>query len=308
MYTIIGSGFGLYGYLPALVSDLNQEVVLPLAYKEKIKMRVELAFTLSKVKWVADIDTALSIADTVIVAIVPMNQPSLVNHCLTFPNIRRFVLEKPLASSPKLALELLNQLSEEKRGYTVAYTLAHLSWQSKFIWPTQTESTVTVTWNFMAHHFANDLKNWKRSHSKGGGVLRFFGIHLIAMLSVRGYDNVHSLSLHGRILDEPEYWEAIFTGPELSVCHVKVNSRSYNQCFNIECEGGLSLLKLTEPFALENSIDNLDKRLPILARVIQELEMNSCSITSVELFERINNLWMEAEEKSKKIISSMTLP
>ncbi len=296
MYTIIGSEFGLYGYLPALVNKLDKEVVLPLNYRENVKKRPELAFTLSKVKWVANLDAALSIADTVIIAIPPISQLELVNYCLNFSNIKRFIFEKPLAPSPKLSATLLNQLNEQKKHYTIAYTFLHLKWQSQLPWPTQIESTITVTWNFMAHHFANDLNNWKRSHSKGGGVLRFFGIHLIAMLSERGYDKVHTLTLNGRILDEPQYWEAIFTGPELSVCHVKVNCRSYDQCFHIECDDDSPLISEIDPFTLEKPTGSLDRRVPVLERVIQELEMNDFNLTNVELFERINNLWLQAEE------------
>ena len=157
MYTIIGSGFGLYGYLPALVNKLDKEVVLPLNYRENVKKRPELAFTLSKVKWLANLDAALSSADTVIIAIPPMSQLELVNYCLIFPNIKRFIFEKPLAPSPRLSATLLNQLNEQKKHYTIAYTFLHLNWRSQLPWPTQTESTITVTWNFMAHHFANDL-------------------------------------------------------------------------------------------------------------------------------------------------------
>ena len=42
MYSIIGSGFGLYGYLPAIIKLHKKGVVLPEKYKEKILLRPEL--------------------------------------------------------------------------------------------------------------------------------------------------------------------------------------------------------------------------------------------------------------------------
>lgn len=40
---ILGSGFGLYGYLPALVAHCVQRVVLPERYRQRLEERSELA-------------------------------------------------------------------------------------------------------------------------------------------------------------------------------------------------------------------------------------------------------------------------
>lgn len=295
MYTILGSGFGLYGYLPALVNRLGQEVILPRNYEEKINARPELACTLDKIHWVKNTDEALSLAEAVIIAMPPTSQPSLVNHCLTFPNIKRFVLEKPLATSPRLASDLLNQLDAAKKLYVVGYTFMNLSWQDQLLWPSSASSTITITWDFMAHHFAKNLHNWKRFHAQGGGILRFYGIQIIAMLALRGYKEIRNSVLTGSSTREPELWHATFTGSNLPVCNLAINSRSNNDHFSIIDANGTYLLSILEPFAHENKTDDLDRRVSVLAAILNQLEIRDSSRNYVDIVKQINDLWAQAE-------------
>ena len=57
---IIGSGFGSYGYLPA-VHDLSEIIYLDLRYKNKIENRIELKKYLKKVVWYKEIKKVLKI-------------------------------------------------------------------------------------------------------------------------------------------------------------------------------------------------------------------------------------------------------
>ena len=295
MFTILGSGFGLYGYLPALVNKLGQEVILPLTYEEKINVRPELACTLDKIHWVKNIDEALSLAEGVIIAMPPTSQPRLVKHCLTFPNITRFVLEKPLATSPRLATKLLNELDAASKLYVVGYTFMNLSWQDQLPWSSSNNSTVTITWDFMAHHFAKNLHNWKRFHAQGGGVLRFYGIQIIAMLALRGYKEVRKSVLTGSSKGEPELWHATFTGPNLPVCNLAINSRSNKDHFSVTDTNGTYLLSMLEPFAHENKTDDLDRRVSVLAAILNRLEIRDSSRNYVDIVKQINDLWAQAE-------------
>lgn len=295
MYTILGSGFGLYGYLPALVKKLDQEVILPRAYEKKIIARPELVCLLPKIHWVKDVTAALDFADAVVIATLPMSQPELVKRCLTFSKIRKFVLEKPVASTPKLAVDLLNRISAVKSRYVIGYTFTKLYWQSRLLWPAHTDPPITITWEFMAHHFSQNLQNWKRCHSQGGGVLRFFGIQVIAMLAMRGYETVRTSTLSGSVLDEPDLWQATFTGIALPVCHVKINSRSEKPHFTIVGGDNHYLLSLTEPFAQESQPSGFDRRVSSLASILNELEVGHADQTNTQLFMRVNNLWAQAE-------------
>ena len=74
MITIRGSGFGLYGYLPAVI---GHGVVLPLRYKDKLSQMPQARVLSDQVQWVADDQTAQEQADTIIIAIPPEHQPSV---------------------------------------------------------------------------------------------------------------------------------------------------------------------------------------------------------------------------------------
>ena len=218
MYAIIGSGFGLYGYLPALVEGLGQTVVLPQSYKEKVLQRPELSGSLPGIRWVADEAAALAQADAVVIAVPPQRQFEIVSFCVKLPRIDKLILEKPVAPTPRLATELMAKIDAARKHFCVGYTLMNTAWFSSLAWPASSPdnpSEVRLSWTFMAHHFSRDLPTWKRRHAEGGGVLRFFGIHLLAILAHYGYDGLRHSTLSGLHPNEPDCWDAVFTGAGL---------------------------------------------------------------------------------------------
>ena len=74
IHAIIGSGFGLYGYLPALTEEFGASVVLPEQYRDKAASRPELVRFLGGVRWESDLDRALAVASTVVIAATPAAQ------------------------------------------------------------------------------------------------------------------------------------------------------------------------------------------------------------------------------------------
>ena len=54
MYTIIGKGFGLYGYLPAIIMN-NSNLVLSNEYKFNIQKRKDINQYINKIKWTQNI-------------------------------------------------------------------------------------------------------------------------------------------------------------------------------------------------------------------------------------------------------------
>lgn len=297
IYTIIGSGFGLYGYLPALANQLGMKVVLPLSYKEKVLARPELFKTLNHIEWVKDQNTALNIANGLVVATTPKIQSESIKHYLAFSNIQRILIEKPIAITPQQSVQLLAQLDESKKKYAIGYTFLYLSWQKSLLWPTELGPTIELNWSFMAHHFQHDVHNWKRFHSEGGGVLRFYGIHLLAMLVLRGYNSVKSSSLKGLNKNEPEQWTATFSGHNLPDCLVKVDCRSMAQHFQIGQSGHDNLiLTLANPFALDNLNNGDDSRVSSIASGIKALDDDTLDLSFI--YKQTNLLWSLVEEKS----------
>jgi predicted dehydrogenase len=290
MFAIVGAGFGLYGYLPAVVEGLGERVVLPRAYEERARARPELARALASTIFVDDLEAALDRADAVVIATPPRSQAKLVAACLARPRVRRLVLEKPLAATPELAQALLDHVRESGRGLRVGYTLLHAAWMSRLAWPRG--EAMALRWTFMAHHFARGLDNWKRHAAEGGGVLRFFGIHVVALAAAHGYAEVAGSSLQGP-RGEPERWMATFHGPGLGMLEVVVDSRSPEARFELGAAGQPALVDLDDPFALEPGSPPGDKRVAILARLLASFDAPDGP--ELDLYRRVNSLWAAAE-------------
>lgn len=297
MFTIIGSGFGLYGYLPALIESFGERVMLPEKYRPIVEARPELQKFKSAIDWVASSDAACKSATGLVIATRPTEQPEIAIRCCQFPGIATLVLEKPLAPTPMKATKLLSDLHACGKRYRVGYTFRYATWAATLDFRSLAQC-VSIEWTFMAHHFANGIATWKRRHVDGGGVIRFFGIHLLALLAGQGYRKVTRSSVSGQVAGEPERWRATFTGPDLPICHVDLNTRSIENRFhvNLNATGKDQLLvDLREPFELEatGAGQDSDRRVGVLIRLLDSFHANDS--THSMLYAATNDLWQQAE-------------
>ena len=292
MYCVVGSGFGFYGYIPALLECLNQEVILPIEYQKFFFDRKDLAKYHSKINWADNLDIAISQASGLILATTPANQFDLLNKYIQKDNLKRLVLEKPLACSPDQAGALIDLLDKSNKKYSISYSIAALDWFIESEWPIDNSDDLYINWQFLAHHFKYDLFNWKRSHVQGGGVLRFFGIHILAMIVFKGYTTVISSKTYGDV-NEPALWTARFSGRDLPECNVVVNSRSDYKTFQIQSSKVGAIVALDDPFERLESIDSNDKRISVLAKIIDQSEFSN--ISAREFYKKVNKLWLDVE-------------
>ena len=300
MFTIIGSGFGLYGYLPAILQELGDKVILPEEYLPKVRNRQELKELEKDIFWVKNKELAIEKATKVIFTVPPNYQYKAVKNL--FDNdgcnsIQTIFLEKPVATSPAKSIELLEFLESKEVDYVIGYSFLYLDLNSNFNTLVNSSTEIFWQWSFMAHHFSMDLKNWKRYHSSGGGVLRFYGIHIIAFLSKFGYDNVKESTLTCQHSDEPFIWSAKFLGGNLPPCNVTVNCKSKKDVFNIISENIDNSILLNDPFSLlVDRFDGLDKRVPMLASLLKD-EMPDKK-NGNQIYKNINSLWEIVENIS----------
>jgi len=302
MFTIIGSGFGIYGYLPALLKVYGEGVILPLSYKDKLLARSELIQFSTWISWAETLEEALNESTGVVLATTPARQLTIASELLNRPNIKRLILEKPLAPSPRLATHLLNKLKSADIDYRISYTFLHSEWYSKVDWNTieHRSNVLTLRWTFMAHHFLHHVQTWKRSHNDGGGVLRFYGIHIIAFLARLGYYGLRYSELDGRLEGEPERWRAMFVGDHLPDFAIEIDSFSENKEFSIcrqDAETYHILLSLLDPFGSEKLYEGQDARLHVLTQLISSFDAPNTNV--YHLYESINVLWSEIEQQTR---------
>jgi len=274
VYAIAGAGFGLYGYLPAIAGARGGTVVLPETARAKLAARPELARFIPAVRWAPDLEAAFAQARIAVLAVPPAEQPALVGRCLRHPGIEALVLEKPVAPTPAQAHEVLASIARAGRRCRVGYTMLQADWADGLRAAPAIEP-LAIDWDFMAHHFATGIDTWKRHHAQGGGALRFYGIHLVALLARLGYREAIRSSLAGADPGQPDRWLATLSGPGLAPCTVSLDSRSARKAFRIVRgpEGaGRAQVALGDPFEAPPPPGGTDRRVAVLARFLASLD------------------------------------
>lgn len=301
MITIVGAGFGLYGYLPAVINVSQSKVILSEQYRQCIETRPELDRYLGSIDWQPSIEAALKRASGVIIAVPPHAQKYLVEQALSKPALRTLIIEKPVTPSPDDAIALTETIYKCKKQVRVGYTFLYTNWckelKKKLQLPIE---VVYITWRFKANHFSRNKETWKRYHSAGGGALRFYGIHVIATLASAGYSEAKLSILQVVLPDQPESWSAKFTGVGLPLCEVSLSTNADQNIFRIDTfQKGESIKTIhfgTSPFeAPEPSSQGQDVRVPVLERLIRSFEQDDQIF--MELYRSVNDLWKSAESR-----------
>ena len=290
---ILGAGFGLYGYLPALAS-IGHTAVLPQRYRRTVEDRKELVGLLDKIEWQVDDDAVLDHADALVFARRPDDQTQRIADVLGRARLQRLVLEKPLARTPAEAARLHAQLAASGRVFRVGYTFPLTAWGQRLLAgdPSAVDEETSITWRFRAHHYAANVLNWKRLHSSGGGALRFYGIQIICLLARMGYDTVTTSTTASVAPDEVETWRAVFGGRGRAPCRVTVETNVDRRDFAIETQSPARSVSLEDPFGEQRGLQ--DRRVPILAelcRDVLESDRRSC-----DWYEDTIALWQQVEQ------------
>ncbi|MGX1305314.1 putative dehydrogenase [Amorphus suaedae] len=273
---ILGSGFGLYGYLPA-VAGLADTVVLPRRYQATLEAREDVGRFAKDVDWARDDEEVLGRCDALIVGRRPADQVELVRRALsTYPAIDRFLLEKPLAPDPRQARQLLVDLREAGKHTRVGFTFRYTPWAERvrgWLSAADPAKPLSIDWRFNAHHYRTQLETWKRRPSQGGGVVRFYAIHLIALLAELGYRDVEWSTIRSSEEDDDERWQARLRGPGLPPCGLTVDSKAAETRFSVMAESkpgsAAFAVSLGDPFD-EAPASALDRRVDVLTGLCRE--------------------------------------
>lgn len=169
---ILGSGFGLYGYLPALVR-LGHNVLTLERYRSLILKRVELSEFIQNIDFLEDDKQIVSQSTTIVIARNPSSQVELVQSQLTNLGLKQHVfLEKPLTDLLKTRQTFINSLREADISFSVAYLFLYSEWFHHL--KHQESGEFELNWII-----AKPKANWKNSTQQGGGLLNYYLIHLL---------------------------------------------------------------------------------------------------------------------------------
>lgn len=299
-FGVLGSGFGLYGYLPAVIG-LRKEVVLPVRYRQKLMGRNDVAHLDSQIEWVQNEEALLASSDALIVSQRPADQVNWVEIAIRSSDIAHYLLEKPLAPNPTVARTLLELLFEAKHNVRIGYTFRFTSWASRLkavLAQASSEDRLLIDWRFRAHHYATNAETWKRHHSQGGGALRFYGIHVIALLAELGYRQATTSCIEGADDDDARRWEATFSGPHLPNCSTYLDSDAPRASFHVRLVDGRSqehpVVTLRDPFDEATNKGGYDRRVEVLSALCRSL-LDGTSESPSWYYNAVD-LWTAAEK------------
>jgi hypothetical protein len=273
---ILGGGFGLYGWLPALSQAGAGVIVLPARYRRIIVARAELAPLQEALTFVADDAEVLAHADRLVIARRPADQVALVAAALQAGRVRELVLEKPIAPTPAASAALLGAIPAAGPTIRVGWSVAMTGWARALAAALAARSPVdaAIEWRFRAHHFRAGLATWKRRHDDGGGALRFYGTQLLAVLARSDARLEPEWSrLHPGADGEPARWTASLRidgghGPSHRV-RLLVDSDADTESFALTGTG-VTPVRRRDPFDARDAVWTPDRRVDRLAELLAE--------------------------------------
>lgn len=306
MLGILGGGFGLYGYLPAAAKLLQEPVLLLKKYKPIIDSRQELFSFKDQIIWLESEEELIQTADSLVISRRPIDQEALVSRCLLEMNLKRVMFEKPLATSPQKAQKILQLMAGSNKYCSVGFNFRYTNWaiqlKEKLLNGEFSEhESINLSWHFMADHFSRNIESWKMDHAQGGGAIRFYGIHVIALLAELGYEHVESSIVLTSNLKHSLYkWTACFKGSGLPSFFATLDSKSNASYFKVYLGGkNLSLFEGLSPFdpvLNELNISEQDTRCFYLKDALVELFQLTNNYPN--RIERCTKLWELVETKT----------
>lgn len=293
---IFGSGFGLYCYLPAITVGCRQQVLLPERYQQRMHQRADVRDLMDLVEWAPSDEVLLERAEMIVISQRPSDQVAQVRRCIRQKNIGGLILEKPLAPDPIQATQLLGEIERSGKRFCIGYLFRHTEWGKALRARAHNVHEIRIEWSFRAHHYAVDARNWKRQVSSGGGALRFYGIHLIALLAELGYNQIITSSVFARTVDEAEKWNAVIAGDGLPKCYINLNTNCDRNSFKVSAghATGAEVLsfRLSDPFDSPEKSNTFDDRVAVLTQHCREFFRGQSTpggnyTASTELWHRI---------------------
>ena len=175
---LIGGGFGLYGYLPALVEN-GHNVITKEKYRSEIYSRTELGDYLDHVSFKGSEKEILCLGEIIVLATHPTRQKIILEEN-TFRE-KRIFLEKPLAASISEHLGLVTLLESRQTQFSIAYLFRYTSWFARIQELANSSSSVDIYWEMQQPN-----QNWKSAVFADGGLFDFYGIHLAPLIYYAG--------------------------------------------------------------------------------------------------------------------------
>ena len=182
---IIGSGFGLYGLLPAFNSLKGCQVVCICGTQSRRLLDYSSSIGLEKIYTDWQLMLQNEKLDAVAIAVPPYAQYDIAKAAIK-KGLHVFA-EKPLAKNVKQAQELAKLAKSKGITHAVDFIFPEIRlWQkAKQLINDKAYGElkyISVNWDFLSYDIAHKLTSWKTDISKGGGALAYYFSHCLYYL------------------------------------------------------------------------------------------------------------------------------
>ena len=292
-YTLLlGKGFALKVYLPALLEINCNKILLPSSSKKHINDGSNGQY----IKWIDDEDIINNKFLKIIIAEPPLKQYSLISDMALWKNSNSLVLEKPIADDNKKAEDLIKILNKNNTKFSINYSFRYTKWFNninRYIHNNYKKGDIDIIWKFKGRHLDKKKPSWKTNHLQGGGAIKYYGIHLIAILSDMGYSDVNQSNIFNQPKSKINTWSCEFISNK-KIPKITLHLDSYSN-ENIFCwkQVNKNILEIESPFSLESSEYNGDNRIPPTIKFLQEKYtdlLNSKNMNALGLWSKIESM------------------
>jgi len=281
-FGIIGSGFGIYGWLSALSYFDKIKISTLASYKKKFLDRkdIENISALGKsITWCENEELLFKSADFLIIARRPIDQIKIINHLISKSWKGSLILEKPIAPTPELSKKIIKKLLKNNINLQVGFSIIETNWSRKVKELIKKKKEISINWNFLADHYKYKKPTWKSNPIFGGGALSYYCIHLIAWLSSFSEWKVNFCSPLLSKTNDPN----IILKLSNEATNVEINCNSMNKnlnSFTVIEKGNPNelIVNLENPFSektIKRNIAKIDLRVPYLIKIIEKTLKNN---------------------------------
>jgi predicted dehydrogenase len=178
---IIGSNFGISGYLPALKKNKNYKIVLICCRSDESLLKLKKKFTKIKISknWK---DAFNKNIDLIICSTIPKVQDKIINY--NFKIKKSIIFEKPISNSYQKSFLILKKLIKYKIKCEINLTfLYHNLFISlkKIIDSNKLGKVkkISIDWSLKNNSLLKKNYSWKIDSKQGGGIKNIYLIHVL---------------------------------------------------------------------------------------------------------------------------------
>lgn len=182
---IVGSGFGLYGLLPAFNSTKGAKVAAICGKKTHRLLNYCKSIGLKKIYTDWQVMLMEEKLDAIALAVIPKAQYKIAKVAIG-RNLHIFA-EKPLAATYVQAKELLRLATKKKIIHAIDFIFPEIEEWKKVKQLIDKKSFgklkyISINWDFLSYDIKNKIVSWKTNVVEGGGALSFYFSHALYYL------------------------------------------------------------------------------------------------------------------------------